>query len=220
MYHILYDFFTKRHGVLLAYNEAKPEKDLPWPTLIGELSAGEIDALVAIPASPQLPALHYSTEPIVVSDQAIVYLKSNPVDTSDTEAWRAKRGLVAVLGQDKEANANYLLARHNGLVFRETQSTEQSIDYMMQGKGDYLISGFYRTKGILLHRGIVHDFEFESFHNPATNYYFAVKGGSQWVPLVDKFSDYLKKITESGKLEHLHNSYLKKWMNSNSLCNE
>ena len=40
---------------------------------------------------------------------------------------------------------------------------EKSIDYLITGKGDYMITGYYRAKGILLQRKIANDFDFETF---------------------------------------------------------
>ncbi len=214
MHHLVKDFFADKRGITLVYSQPALERNLPWPNLIGEVSEGVIDALIAVPAVPNLPALTYSETPIVVSDQAVISLKANPVDTTDTSKWREKRGLIATMGQEPSSNANYLLAKHNGLMFRETFSIEQSIDYLLTGKGDYMITGYYRVRGILLQRKIANDFEFKTFRNTSTDYHFAVKAGSLWEADVAAFSDYLKKHYDSGKMEYLDNNYLKKWLNS------
>ncbi|ARN74761.1 substrate-binding periplasmic protein [Oceanicoccus sagamiensis] len=218
LHHLLREFFEQQRGIKLLYNPAKKERDLPWANLIGQLSDGAIDALIAVPALPKLPALAYSEHAVVFSDQAVVYLKTRPVDTSNTAKWREKRGLIATMGQEPSSNANYLLAKHNGLVFRETFSVDQSIDYLITGKGDYIITGYYRARGNLLRRKMANDFVFETFRNPSTDYHFAVKARSEWEDDVDAFSDYLKGHYDSGKIEYLNNNYLKKWLNSSGEC--
>jgi glutamine transport system substrate-binding protein len=203
--------YVNREGSLIGYdidlgshlaNElgVKVEfKNIPWNTLFSALDKKEIDMIIsAVTITEERKQLYSFSDAYLDVGQVIVTKKSDIAITSSVNLRGKKIGVQQNTTSEKEA----LLLTSSDLVFRYPDFA-QTIQALLAGKVDALLSDFAGVKGIIDANPTL-----KIASDPITKEYYGIvfrKGDSQ----VSKINDVLTSLRTKGVLIDLR----QKWLN-------